>query len=133
MKPLRIYCDTSVIGGCLDEEFAEHSRSFIEQVRAGRVVLLVSEILVRELTGAPSAVRSILEGLPVKHLENVVIDAEVESLRDAYLRAGILAARWQDDATHVAAASVAGADAIVSWNFHHIVRLDLMRRYNEVN
>jgi hypothetical protein len=41
--------------------------------------------------------------------------------------------RWIDDATHVAAASVAGADAIVSWNFKHIVRNDRIGRYNEVN
>ncbi|MCP4249317.1 MAG: type II toxin-antitoxin system VapC family toxin [bacterium] len=133
MKPLRIYTDTSVIGGCLDAEFAEHSLRFIDQVNMGRVVLLVSELLVRELSGAPSMVRSIMEDLPMEQLENVIIDEEVESLRDAYLQAGILARRWQDDATHVAAASVAGADAIVSWNFRHIVRLALMRRYNEVN
>jgi hypothetical protein len=133
MKPLRIYSDTSVIGGCLDEEFAEHSRRFIEQVRTGRVVLLISELLVEELTDAPAPVRSILKGIPIGQLETVVIDDEVEALRDAYLDAGILALRWRDDATHVAAASVVGADAIVSWNFRHIVRLDLMRRYNDVN
>ncbi len=133
MKSWRIYSDTSVIGGCLDVEFAEHSLQFIEQVNAGRVVLLVSELLVRELTWAPLAVRSILENLPAAQLENVIIDEEVESLRDAYLDAGILSRRWEDDATYVAAASVAGADAIASWNFRHIVHLDLMRRYNEVN
>lgn len=38
-----------------------------------------------------------------------------------------------DDATHVACASVARADAIVSWNFKHIVRLDKMKAYNQVN
>lgn len=133
MQKLRIYSDTSVIGGCLDEEFAEPSMRFIEQVRGGRIVLLISELLVEELTGAPAAVRAILESLPISQIENVVLDEEVTALRDAYLRAGILSPQWQDDATHVAAASVAGADAIVSWNFRHIVRLDLMQRYNEVN
>ena len=41
--------------------------------------------------------------------------------------------RFVDDATHVAAATVARADAIVSWNFRHIVRVDKMRAYNQVN
>ena len=36
-------------------------------------------------------------------------------------------------AAHVAAATVARADAIVSWNFKHIVRIDKMRSYNQVN
>jgi hypothetical protein len=33
----------------------------------------------------------------------------------------------------VAAATVARADAIVSWNFKPIVRIDKMRGYNQVN
>ena len=41
--------------------------------------------------------------------------------------------RWLDDATHVAAATIARADAIVSWNFRHIVRLDRIKAYNQVN
>ena len=37
------------------------------------------------------------------------------------------------DAAHVAAATVAQADLIVSWNFRHIVHLDKIRFYNAVN
>jgi hypothetical protein len=33
----------------------------------------------------------------------------------------------------VALATVARADAIVSWNFKHIVRLDRIRAFNAVN
>lgn len=39
----------------------------------------------------------------------------------------------EDDARHVAAATVAGADVIVSWNFRHIVNRERIRRYNAVN
>ena len=31
--PLRVYTDSSVIGGCFDEEFAEHSVRLIERAR----------------------------------------------------------------------------------------------------
>ena len=51
---------------------------------------------------------------------------------DEYLKAGVIGRRWIDDATHVAAATVARADAIVSWNFQHIVHLDKMKAYNVV-
>jgi hypothetical protein len=54
-------------------------------------------------------------------------------LRDAYLAAGVVGPKWIDDATHVAAATVVRADAIVSWNFKHIVRLDKIKAYNTVN
>lgn len=49
------------------------------------------------------------------------------------LSANILGPKWLDDMTHVAAATVYRADAIISWNFKHIVRFDKMKAYNQVN
>ena len=72
MKRLRIYVDTSVLGGCLDPEFAEWSH-------------------------------------------------------------GILAPRFRNDMLHIAIATVAEIDVVVSWNFRHIVRLDKIRLFNGVN
>lgn len=57
----------------------------------------------------------------------------MQALATAYLKAGVVGERWLDDATHVAAATIARADAIVSWNFRHIVRLDKIKAYNQVN
>lgn len=74
-----------------------------------------------------------LESLSPGQLEVVEITPAILELRDAYLAARIVSQRSSDDATHVAAATVARADAIVSWNFQHIVRLDRMRAYNQVN
>jgi hypothetical protein len=58
---------------------------------------------------------------------------EAFDLRDDYFDAGILGPKRLDDMTHVALATVSRADAIVSWNFKHIVRLDKMKSYNQVN
>ena len=133
MKPLRVYADTSVFGGCFDPEFAAESRRFFDLVRVGRVKLLVSEVVVRELARAPSRVRELLRSLPADAVVQVTLTRDVIELRNAYLAAGILDPQSADDATHVAAATVARADAIVSWNFKHIVRIDKMRAYNQVN
>lgn len=38
MRPLRIYVDTSVIGGCLDVEFEEPSRALLDLARNGSIV-----------------------------------------------------------------------------------------------
>ena len=70
---------------------------------------------------------------PSCSVEQVRLTRDVIDLRNAYLAAGILDPQSTDDATHVAAATVARADAIVSWNFKHIVRIDKMRAYNQVN
>ena len=133
MKLLRIYADTSVIGGCLDPEFWGPSRRFIEAVKAGHCRLLVSELVLAELDRAPQGVQDVLRGVPPLHVETVPLSREILDLRDAYPSADILVERWANDATHVAAASIARADAIVSWNFKHIVRLDKMKAYNQVN
>jgi hypothetical protein len=37
------------------------------------------------------------------------------------------------DALHVAAATVAGADLILSWSFRHIANFDRIRGFNSVN
>ena len=66
-------------------------------------------------------------------IERIELTEEILHLRDEYLSAKIVSPRWTDDATHVAAATVARADAIVSWNFSHIVRLYKMRAYNQIN
>jgi len=122
-----------VFGGSFDAEFAIESGRFFDLVRGGQVKILVSEVVVRELANAPVRVRELLRSLPVGSVEQVRLTRDVIDLRDAYLGAGILDPQSTDDATHVAAATVARADAIVSWNFKHIVRIDKMRAYNQVN
>lgn len=133
MAPLRVYVDTSVIGGCLDEEFAEDSNRLMQAAKDGRVILLVSEMVFRELASAPPSVQQVLNDIPTENLEEVPLTKEVEALTTSYIAAGIVGPKWEDDATHVAAATVAKADAIVSWNFKHIVRLDRMIWYNAIN
>ena len=133
MRSLRIYIDSSVVGGCKDAEFEEDSLRVIDWARAGELTLLISEITLRELGPAPAEVRNILSTLPAACLELVPLTEEILTLRDAYIGAGVVAPQWTDDAGHVAAAAVARADAIVSWNFKHIVRLEKIRGYNQVN
>ena len=97
------------------------------------LTLLISEITLRELEPAPSEVKEILMGIPPGCLEFVPLTTEILALRDAYVRAGVVGPQWLNDAAHVATATVARADAIVSWNFKHIVRLEKIRGYNQVN
>jgi len=132
-RPLRVYVDTSVIGGCLDEEFAASSRGILEWAKRGRLTLLLSAIVTRELAPAPAEVLSLLQELPPTAVQDVPITDEIMALRDAYVEAGVVERRWLDDAGHVAAATVARADAMVSWNFRHVVRLDKIKAYNQVN
>ena len=133
MRRIRVYVDTSVFGGSEDEEFAKPSRAFFDRVGRGDFVVLVSAQTLGELARAPQAVRAVWRGLPPEMVEEAPIGAEVVELAESYIRAGVLGQASEGDALHVAAATVAGADLILSWNFSHIVNFDRIRGFNSVN
>jgi len=130
---LRIYVDTSVIGGCVDDEFAQESLALFEMARAGEVILLISDVLLEELARASDDVQSLLNALPAGCTEFLQTSEEAVRLRDAYLAAKVVGPSGGSDAQHVAIATLAQADVIVSWNFKHIVHVDKIRLFNAVN
>lgn len=131
----RLYLDTSVFGGCFDtaEGWDADSRRVVDYCVEGKAVLLTSAEVEDELAAAPEKVRQLFKAVPSQHREEVAVSDEVNDLADAYLSAGVVDARSREDCLHVAAATVRRADAIVSWNFKHIVRLDRIRGFNAVN
>ncbi len=133
MKRLRVYIDTSIVGGCLDEEFAVESTALMRMAEEGQITLLVSDLLAEELASAPEEVRAVLEGLPPEAVEFVSESEEAEHLSAAYLQDGVVSQNAAKDALHVATATVARADIIASWNFRHIVHYDKIRGFNGIN
>ena len=133
MKKLRIYVDTSVFGGCFDEEFAKDSNEFIRTTIRRRDVILLTELIKLEIEDAPPVVRNLYRSLSSTIIENVNLTKEVLELRDQYIKVKIVGLKAITDATHIAAATVFKADVLVSWNFKHIVNYDKIRKYNAVN
>ncbi len=130
---LRIYTDTSVLGGCEDDEFREPSRRLLEAFQRGKLTLVLSELTLRELETAPEGVRTVLVAVPSGHVETLVLSREAKELADAYIAEGAIGSRMRADALHIAMASVARVDVLVSWNFKHIVNLKRIHAYNAVN
>ena len=133
MHRLRVYVDTSVFGGVGDARFAEASRRFFDGVKMGDIIALLSAETLREPAKAPTFVQETWQGLPPEGVDEVPITREVEELAEAYIRANVLGPASASDALHVATATVAGADLIVSWNFKHIVNFRRIRGHNSVN
>ena len=95
--------------------------------------MILSEIVDRELEGAPFYVRQFVADLPVGRTESVAFSDEMADLRDAYLSAKVVTNRFKDDAAHVASATVVRVDLIISWNFRHMVKWERIRAFNAVN
>jgi hypothetical protein len=122
-RPPRVYADTSVFGGCFDDEFRVESKRLFDEVRLGQFVMVVSDVTLDELELAPEAVRQVLAEIPPEQVEFVNASAESDELRNAYLQAGIVGPASSNDAAHIAIAAVFKVDLVVSWNFKHIVTL----------
>lgn len=130
---LRIYTDTSVLGGCEDEEFRDPSLRLFEAFVAGEMVLVLSEITLRELETAPEGVRLLVARVPQEHIEPLSLSPEAAALAAAYIKDGAIGSRMRADALHIALATVARVDVLVSWNFKHIVNLKRIHAFNAVN
>jgi len=129
----RIYVDTSVIGGCLDNEFEEYSPQLFEEFIAGKKRLVISDLVLFELEEAPENVREVLNKVAEDNIEYVFLNEESMSLANAYLKEGVIAEHSLSDARHIAIATVEKVNVLVSWNFKHIVNLNRIHLINSVN
>lgn len=130
---MRVYIDTSVVGGLFDIEFAEATTEFFRKVEKGQIVLVVSELLQAELLRAPERVSKRLNRYSKKQIEIVELTEEAKVLADRYVAEQVVGATSKADCQHIAIATINKVDVLVSWNFKHIVNLKRIRGYNSVN
>jgi len=129
----RVYIDTSVIGGQFDKEFSADTNPFFEAVINGQFNILISDLLEAELLRAPQHVQEFITTIPIKQIENIRLTKDAAELADQYILAKVVGATSRADCQHIAMATLAKADILVSWNFKHIVNLDKIRGYNAIN
>jgi len=129
----RIYTDTSVIGGCLDIEFAAFSKRLFERFARGKDLLVLSDITRLELERAAAVVRAVLDQLPPSAVEEVRFTPEAKDLAEQYIAARVIGPGSLLDAQHIATATINRVDVLVSWNFKHIVNINRIHGYNSVN
>jgi len=128
-----IYADTSVIGGCFDNEFKGHSLSLFDAFKTGRLKLLLSDMTLQELEPAREEIRNKIFEIPFVSIIEVITTDEVNELASEYIYSGALPRKSYDDAIHIALATFNKADALASWNFKHIGNFDSIKMCNHVN
>lgn len=133
MKLQRVYVDTSVIGGCHDAEFSLWSIGLMKDFRLGNLKPVVSSVVDAEIQDAPDKVKETYHELIEVDHEFLDVTDEAVTLADTYVKRGILTSKYAEDALHIALASVANVDVLVSWNFKHIVHFDKIRQFTAIN
>jgi predicted nucleic acid-binding protein len=130
---LRIYIDTSVVGGYFDDEFSEATKGLFERLEKMEIVFVISDLLDLELTGAPQNVRELLYNFSNDKFERVQLTDEAIQLADKYIAEKVVGKTSLEDCRHIALATINRVDVLASWNFKHIVNLDKIKGYNSVN
>ena len=130
---MRIYVDTSVIGGCFDEEFSEWSNKLFDDFKNGKNIVVISDTTLEELQNAPLRVSEVLEKVPNEFKEFIILNEEALKLAEKYIAENIVSNKFLLDTRHIALATIYKVDVLVSWNFKHIVNYNKIRLYNSVN
>ncbi|NTW33848.1 MAG: type II toxin-antitoxin system VapC family toxin [Bacteroidetes bacterium] len=133
MRPLRVYIDTSVIGGYFDQEFEKETKLLFEKFQRKEYQLVISDLTERELVNAPDHVRTLLKDLAIKDIEEILVTDEIIQLATEYIDENVVGQTSFDDCIHIATATLNRVDLLASWNFRHIVNIRRIRGYNSIN
>lgn len=96
--------------------------------------LYVTDLVLAEIEHAPSPKKDLILTYIEKRRPTVLPEAkEVDSLAREYVNRGVIPVKYLPDALHIAFASFNSLNAIVSWNFEHIVKVKTRREVRAIN
>ena len=139
MKKLRIYLDTSVINFVFADDAPDFRRVTVEffERYAERYELYVSEIVLLEIdrTNNDAHRDRLLEVIRTHAISVLAFDPrdEIICLAEAYRKQGAIPKAKEEDALHVAHATVHEMDILLSWNFKHLANVRREARIDAVN
>jgi predicted nucleic acid-binding protein len=139
MRKLRLYVETSVWSHWFADDAPERrdaTREFLRRCRdsSDRFVTYISVFVLDELRDAPGELAAQLEALVEEH-RPVMLEPwpDVHELAQSYVELGILPAGKLADRLHVALATAAEMDILVSWNYRHLVNVRRREMINGAN
>jgi len=137
LKKIKYYLDTTIFNFVFAEGDAEKRDITLKLFKdLSRIAegIYISDEVIREISRAPEPRKSQLESLLRENNPLLLeIDLEAEELAERYIKEGIIPERYRGDAIHIAVAVINGIEAIISWNFEHIVKLKTRVMVNGVN
>ncbi|HPO11803.1 MAG TPA: hypothetical protein PLI09_00040 [Candidatus Hydrogenedentes bacterium] len=135
MKKPMLYLDTTVPSAFWDNRTPDRqqlTKEFWEK-RLIRYDPVISVMVLREIYDTPDiqkrqAMLDLVAGI-------IVLPFEIEALQLAkdYMVRGIIPEKFGADANHVAIAVSNGIAYFASWNFKHLVRINVRREINLIN
>jgi hypothetical protein len=132
----KVYVETSVWGMTVENQpkaLREPTNGFLHQCGLGIFVPYISTVVLQEIALAGVSAARIVREINKLSPVTLQLSDESEDLAEAYLSAGVIPPKKRDDARHVAIATVAGIEILVSWNHRHLANERKKVLFNAVN
>ena len=109
---------------------------FENAIKPGLIACYISEYVVQEISNTlnPDIREKLLDVLakyPIDILE--ISQDEVEAIAKLYIDAGVIPVKKIYDAYHLAVATLAEMNYVLSWNFKHLANIKREAGFNAVN
>ncbi|GHS92642.1 hypothetical protein FACS1894139_11960 [Planctomycetales bacterium] len=136
MPSPKIYLETTMFNYYFDRERRAHSTvvAVFDAMERGEFEPYTSDYVTDELVLAPEPKRSRMMELIAQYgIRIISANEEIARLSERYRENGAVPPKKKLDATHIAAATIAGVDYILSLNFRHINKAKTKRLTEMVN
>ena len=137
MKILRLYLETTVFNFKFADDSPdkkEDTNKLFDEIGQGKYIPYTSDYVLQELLRAEEPKRTKMVDL-IKQYNITLLDANenAEILADKYVSENIIPQKYKTDGIHIAMATIHDLDIIVSYNFHHIVKLKTIIGTESIN
>ena len=136
MGKFKLYLETSVFNFAFAEDSPDEREVTLKLFdELNRYEAYISEVVIGEINRTPQEEkkRLLLELINRYDFKELPFDESSKILASRYVREGIIPQKYKEDAFHIAIASVNNLDALISWNFAHIVKLKSKREGVGIN
>ena len=115
-------------------ENREKTLELLADIEAGKYQSYTSNIVVQEIMKSPAARAEELMRVIKRWEAEILPDAtEADDLAQEYIKAGLIPQKYLNDARHIAIATFYEMDAVVTWNFEHMIKLKTRKGVSSVN
>ena len=137
MRKLKLYLDTSTISHLFADDTPDKmadTNQLWQDFISDKYKIFISQVVVDEIAKCPEPKKSqMLKKLDLTKFEILAETDEVKHLAIEYINHGVLKEKSIADCRHIAHAVVHNCDAIVSWNFEHLVNFKTINKVKVVN
>ncbi len=137
MRKLKLYIETSTWNFFFADDAPREmdvTKEFFDLIQKGCYEVYISDVVLDEIRDAPETKKDQLLGLVEKcNPIEIEVTSEAKDLAAKYIEKKIVPEKKENDALHVAIATVNEVDAIVSWNYRHLANLRKTELFNAAN